>query len=172
MDTDLHWTCQPFHQLGVEQLYAILALRDQVFVLEQQSLYGDVDGLDIDSHHVCAWHPTAGLVAYARLLPPDLKYPHCAAIGRVVIAPAWRHLGLGKNCLPMPSQKQYRYGHDKILCSQHNMTNVGYMLNLALSHRVNFLTMVAYCIKPCCANQFKILFCVKLGRNPRKITGD
>lgn len=96
MDTDLHWTCQPFHQLGVEQLYAILALRDQVFVLEQQSLYGDVDGLDIDSHHVCAWHPTAGLVAYARLLPPDLKYPHCAAIGRVVIAPAWRHLGLGK----------------------------------------------------------------------------
>jgi len=91
--TSLDWQCQPFAQLTPAQLYSILRLRAEVFVIEQQCIYLDPDGLDTQALHLGAW---AGeqLMAYARLLPPGARAPD-PVISRVITAPAARGTGLG-----------------------------------------------------------------------------
>ena len=92
----ISWTCLPFADLGVDALYDCLALRDAVFVVEQDSVYGDVDGLDRVALHLLGRNDEGELVAYARLLPPGSKRATEVAIGRVVITPTARGCGLGK----------------------------------------------------------------------------
>lgn len=82
-----------FDQLSTSQLYDILALRAEVFVLEQQSIYLDPDGYDRQALHLCLFEHEA-LIAYARLIPPGTKFEQ-ASIGRVVIAKPYRGQGLG-----------------------------------------------------------------------------
>ena len=93
------WSCLPFAELGVDALYDCLALRGAVFVVEQDSVYGDVDGLDRVALHLLGRNAAGELVAYARLLPPGSKRTGEVAIGRVVVAPAARGSGLGKALL-------------------------------------------------------------------------
>jgi len=90
----LTWTCLHHRDLDKATLYAVLSLRCQVFVVEQQCPYQDVDGRDLtdDTHHLLA-HEEGRLVAYLRLLAPCAEAP--AAIGRVVTAPEGRGRGLG-----------------------------------------------------------------------------
>lgn len=102
----IQWSCLHFAELTATRLYQALRLRDQVFVLEQQCLYGDIDGLDIDSHHVLAQNGHDELLAYARLLPPGKAFPNAVAVGRVVIAPAVRGSGLGRALM----EKTLEYG--------------------------------------------------------------
>jgi ElaA protein len=89
------WICKHHSDLGKEQLYAILQLRAQVFVVEQQCAYQDVDGQDLegDTCHLMAWDGNQ-LVAYLRLLDPELQGGD-VVIGRVIIAPHARGAGLG-----------------------------------------------------------------------------
>ena len=54
MTADLSWRVCRFSELTVHSLYAVLRLRDQVFVVEQDSVYGDIDNLDQDAWHVLA----------------------------------------------------------------------------------------------------------------------
>ncbi|WP_263263171.1 GNAT family N-acetyltransferase [Pseudomonas sp. RIT-PI-S] len=91
----LTWTCTHHRELSKEALYAILRLRCEVFVVEQQCPYQDIDGLDLagDTHHLQAWEGDR-LLAYLRLLPPEAPGA-AAAIGRVITAPAGRGRGLG-----------------------------------------------------------------------------
>jgi len=89
----LSWVCERFAQLGVERLYACLRLRADVFVIEQQCLFPDLDGLDAQALHLMAWDGEQ-LAAYARLLPPGLKAA-APVISRVVIAPSQRGRGIG-----------------------------------------------------------------------------
>ena len=98
--TSLDWQCQPFAQLKPAQLYSILRLRAEVFVIEQQCIYLDPDGLDAQALHLGAWSD-GQLMAYARLLPPGARAPE-PVIGRVITAPAARGTGLGHqlNCQP------------------------------------------------------------------------
>lgn len=94
----MRWTCLPFAELSVEQLYDALALRSEVFVVEQNCAFLDIDGLDRLTWHLLG-HGSDGndasLQAYARLIPPGLKGPD-ALIGRVVTAPAARGGGTGR----------------------------------------------------------------------------
>ncbi|EJM70207.1 putative acyltransferase [Pseudomonas sp. GM49] len=89
------WICKHHSDLGKEQLYAILQLRAEVFVVEQQCAYQDVDGQDLegDTCHLMAWDSNQ-LVAYLRLLDPELQGGD-VVIGRVIIAPNARGAGLG-----------------------------------------------------------------------------
>jgi ElaA protein len=96
MDSALRWQCHPFGEFTPHALYQVLQLRDRVFVLEQQSIYGDLDGLDYDALHLCGRDDNGRLLAYARLLAPGIKYPAAVAIGRVVVEPQWRGHGLGR----------------------------------------------------------------------------
>ncbi|QQZ41723.1 GNAT family N-acetyltransferase [Pseudomonas sp. SK3(2021)] len=91
----IEWVCKHHTNLGKEQLYAILQLRAEVFVVEQKCAYQDVDGQDLegDTCHLMAWDDDR-LVAYLRLLDP-VSQGGDVVIGRVVIAPQARGKGLG-----------------------------------------------------------------------------
>jgi ElaA protein len=94
----LQWQWKRFPELTLDELYGLLALREQVFVVEQKSLYQDADGYDRGAHHLLGSLPGAPeptLAAYLRVLPPGLKYPE-ASFGRVVTAPSARRHGYGK----------------------------------------------------------------------------
>lgn len=84
-----------FESLGTADLYAVLHLRNAVFVVEQRCAYLDVDGLDPAALHLLAWtdgHET--LAGTLRLFGPDAD--EHARIGRVATAPEVRGLGLGR----------------------------------------------------------------------------
>ncbi|QLL13029.1 GNAT family N-acetyltransferase [Pseudomonas chlororaphis] len=91
----IEWVCKHHTDLGKEQLYAILQLRTEVFVVEQKCAYQEVDGQDLegDTCHLMAWDDDQ-LVAYLRLLDP-VSQGGDVVIGRVVIAPQARGKGLG-----------------------------------------------------------------------------
>ncbi len=92
----LHFTCVPFSQLSVFELYDILALRQEVFVVEQNCPYLDCDGKDQASWHLSGRDETGKLVAYTRLLPKGVSYEAYCSIGRVVSAPSARGTGAGR----------------------------------------------------------------------------
>ena len=92
----IHWTCQPFAELTLPELYAALRLRSEIFVVEQHCPYLDLDGLDEAAFHLLGHTADGVLAAYTRLLPRGVSCPDYASIGRVVVAPAHRGGGLGR----------------------------------------------------------------------------
>ena len=94
---DLEWSVHRFNELSVELLYAILRLRVDVFVVEQECPYPEVDGQDPEALHIVATQADGTLAAYARILPPQRDgLPH---IGRVVLPKEQRGTGLGKRLM-------------------------------------------------------------------------
>lgn len=91
----MRWSCLRFDELSAQQLYDVLALRSQVFIVEQNCVFLDIDGLDPQTWHLLGTGDDGALRAYARLIPPGLKAPD-ALIGRVVTAPASRGGGTGR----------------------------------------------------------------------------
>ncbi|MEI4518827.1 GNAT family N-acetyltransferase [Pseudomonas glycinis] len=91
----IEWICKHHRDLGKEQLYALLKLRSDVFVVEQKCAYPDLDGQDLegDTHHLMGWEDDQ-LMAYLRLLDPESQGGD-VVIGRVVTASAGRGKGLG-----------------------------------------------------------------------------
>lgn len=78
-----------FEQLTIDELYAILQLRSQVFVVEQNCVYQDLDGKDQIALHVLGFK-NKKLVAYTRIFKPGDYFTY-ASIGRVVVAPNERN---------------------------------------------------------------------------------
>ncbi len=101
MTVPLHWHPARFDDLGTDRLYDLLRLRSEVFVVEQDCAYLDIDGKDRhpDAVHLLGIADDGTLAAYLRILPPGLGHGIAAfaepSIGRVVTAPAWRGRGLG-----------------------------------------------------------------------------
>ncbi len=94
----IDWQWQAFEQLDAPALYQALELRQQVFILEQQCLYPDIDAYDLDAWHLLGWRGVDGrreLAAYLRCLAPGAKFPEMS-LGRVLTAQAARGLGIGK----------------------------------------------------------------------------
>ena len=90
----LHWLLKRFDDLTPYQLYAILQLRNEVFVVEQNCVFQDADDKDQNSSHLMGFLDNK-LVAYTRLVPAGLSYEQ-ASIGRVVTSPSVRRSGAGK----------------------------------------------------------------------------
>ena len=90
----LSWTCKKFDELTPNELYAILQLRSEVFIVEQNCAYQDADGKDTYAHHLMC-KKDDHLIAYARILPPEISYVE-SSIGRVVTSPLVRKSGIGK----------------------------------------------------------------------------
>ncbi len=88
------WTCLPFEALGVHRLYALMRLRVEVFIVEQNCPYPDLDGRDglRDVWHLLG-ESEGRLLAYARLLPPAAAF-ETPAIGRVIVHQDARGSGL------------------------------------------------------------------------------
>jgi ElaA protein len=94
-----HKLCVPFAQLSALQVYHILRLRSEVFVVEQNCVYQDIDNKDVNSEcYQLLWYKDESLVAYARLLGAGLSYDD-VSIGRVIVAPSARGLGLGRQII-------------------------------------------------------------------------
>ncbi len=91
--SNLSWTCQAFSQMEVDALYAILRLRQEVFVVEQACAFLDADGCDQQALHLAGWCGRE-LRAYARIFEPGVVRAE-ASIGRVVCAPQQRGQGIG-----------------------------------------------------------------------------
>ena len=93
MKEDIKWVLKKFKELTVEELYDVLRLRSEVFVVEQNCVFLDLDNRDHDSYHLQG-RVDGKLIAYVRILPPGLAYDE-PSIGRVVSSPSYRGKGAG-----------------------------------------------------------------------------
>lgn len=89
----MSWELKKFDDLANEELHDIFRLRVDIFIVEQNCPYPEVDGKDPKSLHLM-YKENGEIVAYARILPPGVSYDE-ASIGRVVVAESHRGSGLG-----------------------------------------------------------------------------
>ena len=93
MKLNVTWQTKPFHELSVEELYQILQLRTEVFVVEQNCIFQDMDGKDSIALHLFGTFENQ-IIAYSRLYKPSQYYDN-ASIGRVVVCPKFRNHKVG-----------------------------------------------------------------------------
>ncbi len=103
MTPQITWRCVAFPELTPLALYRVLRARQEVFVVEQQCVFLDADGVDECCWHVLGWDlceaaDCGRLLAYARLVPPGLKHDE-ASIGRVLTVGTARGVGLGRRLM-------------------------------------------------------------------------
>ena len=91
------WKIKSFEELSIHELYEILKVRQEVFVVEQTCYYLDADGYDQKALHLFA-EKEGKVVAYCRIFPQGVKYPE-TSIGRVLTHPDFRNLKLGKTLI-------------------------------------------------------------------------
>lgn len=95
----LRWQWMLFDEITNHELYAVMELRQRVFIAEQNCRYIDLDGKDQKCWHLLGWNsedsPKRKLQAYLRVVPAGLKYDEIS-IGRVVTNPDARGEGYGK----------------------------------------------------------------------------
>lgn len=102
----INFVTKTFFELTQQELYALLQLRSEVFVVEQNCVFLDMDGLDEKAHHVLGFHENK-LVAYARLFPKGITYDE-ASIGRVATSSSMRKMGFGKLLMQYSKQEVQR----------------------------------------------------------------
>src|SRR6476660_2569802 len=90
----ISWTCKKFDELSPAELYAVLRLRSEVFVVEQNCVFLDMDDKDMACFHLMG-RTEGKLVAYTRLVPPGVAYEE-PGIGRVVTDLTVRGSGIGR----------------------------------------------------------------------------
>jgi len=97
---NLQWETKTFHQLSTDQLFDFLKLRVDVFVVEQQCAYRELDDHDrhVETRHLSGHNESGQLIAYARLLPPGLRFPE-VNLGRFVVKADFRKQGVGHQLL-------------------------------------------------------------------------
>lgn len=95
----LQYSVTSFQDLSLDQLYQILALRQEVFIVEQDCPYLDADGKDELSFHVLGVDDSNQIHAYARLVPKGVSYPSHNSIGRVITSRQYRGTGEGKTLM-------------------------------------------------------------------------
>lgn len=95
----MRWQTLSFNELTTDQLYAIGRLRQEVFVVEQQSIYLDLDGKDQLARHIL-FEEAGDLLAYQRCLPPGVSYPQ-SSLGRIVVHPRGRGQHLGRELVQL-----------------------------------------------------------------------
>ena len=91
--TNINYSIQEFNDLSNHQLYSVLKLRTDVFVVEQECAYPELDDKDQEATHVVGVITEKIVVAYARILRPKGEQP--PAIGRIVVSPSHRGIGAG-----------------------------------------------------------------------------
>jgi ElaA protein len=109
----MEWHLKHFKELSADELYNVLQLRNEVFVVEQDCVFQDADDKDRNCYHLMGISNNK-LVAYTRLVPPGLIYNE-ASIGRVVTSPSARGSGAGKELMEKSIHHLYiLFGHQPI----------------------------------------------------------
>ena len=110
------WKIKPFEALSVAELYSVLQLRSEVFVVEQNCVYQDIDGKDAKALHLFGEYEDE-IVAYARLFKPN-DYFENASIGRVVVSQNHRDKKWGYDLMQQAIKAiQENYNETKITIS-------------------------------------------------------
>jgi ElaA protein len=94
----LNWQWHTFNELTQQELYEVLRLRAEVFIVEQKCVWQDIDNQDQNARHLLGKLDNI-LVAYLRVLPPNPDYGDWMSIGRVITAAQVRGMGLGKQAM-------------------------------------------------------------------------
>jgi len=102
---NIQWKLKSFDELTPHELYAILQLRNEVFVVEQNCVFQDADDKDQASFHLFGYDQNK-LVAYTRLVPAGIAYDE-PSIGRVITSPSVRGTGTGKVLMQVSIDKTY-----------------------------------------------------------------
>ncbi|AKD03652.1 GNAT family N-acetyltransferase [Pontibacter korlensis] len=103
-----------FEELTPNEMYDMLRLRSEVFVVEQTCVFLDMDNKDQKCQHLLLYKGEE-LVAVARLVPPGVSYPDAMSIGRIVTSMAVRGTGVGKLLVEYSIEECYRlYGQGLI----------------------------------------------------------
>ena len=102
--SNANWKWMKFYELTVSQLYDVLMLRAEVFVVEQNCVFNDLDNFDKDALHLLGYASEEKLVAYCRCYSPNAAHVHVrespeSSIGRVVTNGSYRGCGLGKSLM-------------------------------------------------------------------------
>lgn len=101
----MNWILKPFTALTLRELYSVLQLRAEVFIVEQNCPYLDPDDKDQKSYHLLGYDKEM-LVAYTRILPAGVSFKE-ASIGRVVTSPKVRGAGIGRLLMQESVNKLY-----------------------------------------------------------------
>jgi len=108
-----------FQQLTINELYDLLQLRSEVFVVEQNCVYQDIDGKDTKALHVIG-KKNNKIIAYTRIFKPG-DYFENASIGRVVVSKL---------------ERQHKYGYDLMEASIKTITDYFNTTTIELSAQV------------------------------------
>ena len=109
----IDWVCKKFFELSPLEIYSFLQLRSEVFVVEQNCVFLDMDNIDQQCFHLMGLFENK-LVAYARIVPQGIVYTE-PSIGRVVTALSVRKNGLGKQLMEKAIKLVYElYGNTPI----------------------------------------------------------
>lgn len=100
----LKYSCLSFTSLSLAELYEIMALRQTVFVVEQDCPYLDADGKDLQGWHVLGKDEREQILAYTRLLPKGVSYEAYPSIGRVITSQDIRGTGEGRRLMQISLQ--------------------------------------------------------------------
>jgi len=95
-----HYDFKRWSELGTSELYQLLQLRSEVFVVEQECAYQDLDSQDFEALHLTARAPNIqSLMAYARIYTAMIEEKEYAAIGRVCTAKKYRGQGISRQLM-------------------------------------------------------------------------
>ena len=112
---NLRIECKAFSDLSVDELYEILALRSEVFVVEQNCIFLDLDHKDQKALHFMGFDQKNQLMAYTRLFNENVYYQGFLSIGRVVASPKGRGEGYGREIFGKSVEKvQELFGQKSI----------------------------------------------------------
>ncbi|PWU04829.1 MAG: GNAT family N-acetyltransferase [Bacteroidetes bacterium] len=100
------WSIKSFDELTSLELYKIIQLRIEVFVVEQNCPFQDADNKDQTSWHFMGWQSDQ-LVAYTRIVPPGLAFSE-PSIGRVVTSKLVRGTGMGRILMEKSMEELYK----------------------------------------------------------------
>lgn len=95
----MEWKLKRFRQLTVDELYGILKLRSEVFVVEQNCVYQDLDDKDKVAHHLFL-EDNGEVIAVLRILPENVSFEDMA-IGRLIVKKEYRRRGISKKMMSM-----------------------------------------------------------------------
>jgi ElaA protein len=113
----LNWQVKHYHDLTLNEFHDIIALRLDVFVVEQDCPYLDLDGKDKKCYHLICRDGKGDVMATSRILPPGISYEY-TAIGRVVINKKYRGQGIGHEMMERCIQfSQNEFGNSPIIIS-------------------------------------------------------
>jgi ElaA protein len=105
---NIQWQWARFEALSARQIYALFAVRQAVFIVEQVCAYQDMDERDADAEHLLAWSGDT-LAGCLRLLAPGQRYAE-SSLGRILTAFVHRGIGLGRELVIRGLQRaQQRY---------------------------------------------------------------